>query len=240
MSGFWNLRALAQRLGCGRAELAALAVLAAGTLLALGLLWLAARPEPDAAMTAGDPPGVPAADAPAGGTGSEGPLAVEGAEVVVHVAGRVRRPGVYTLPAGARVADALDAAGGALPRAALASLNLARPLTDGEQLLVVFRGENSAPAPGPPLPGAGAPATGASGQVAPAGPEAHATPTAPLALNQASASHLEELPGIGPVLAERIVAHRDQIGGFTDVGQLRDVPGIGEKTFQALAGLVTP
>lgn len=196
-------------LGCSPAELAALAVLLAGAVAALGLLWLLARP---GAEEAESPPGVP-----------DGLQAAD-AELVVHVAGKVTAPGLYRLPAESRVADALEAAGGPLPDAVLDALNLARPLSDGEQLLV----------PGP------APAVGERGgdhATSAAGASAW-RPDGLLDLNRASAEDLEQLPGIGPVLAERVVSHREQAGGFRAVGDLRDVPGIGEKKFQALAELV--
>jgi competence protein ComEA len=189
-------------LGCTPAECVALAIFVAGAVAALGLLWLGARP--------GQPPAKPPE-----GAG----IVVESEEVVVHVAGAVSEPGLYHLPGGARVADALAAAGGPQPGAALDALNLARPLTDGEQLLV-------------PTPGA-APPTAHEG----ATPSAK-RPDGKLDLNRATAEDLDELPGIGPVLAERIIAEREQTGGFKSVGQLREVPGIGEKTFQELAPMV--
>jgi len=227
VSGLQSLRAQLQRFGCTPAELLALAVLAAGSLAGLGLVWLAAGPGT-----------VPAAAPAPTATASQDPLAVTEAEVVVHVAGRVAAPGVYTLPGGSRVADALEVAGGPLPKAALEALNLARPLVDGEQLLVgdVPSGAPPAPAATPSAPGAAAPGSTPAPAVTPG-----ATPAAsPVSLNQATAAELELLPEIGPVLAERIISHREQIGGFTAVEQLRDVSGIGEKTFQALAGLVVP
>lgn len=151
------------------------------------------------------------------------------APVVVHVAGLVRNPGVLELPAGSRVADAVEAAGGALPEAWLDAVNLARPVGDGEQLLIPPR-----PPPGepqvPPVPAEG-PASGAAG--------GGVRPDGKVDLNRASAEELETLPGIGPVMAARIVEHRSANGPFTEVGQLREVPGIGEKTFQTLAPLVT-
>ncbi len=186
-----------------------MAVLVSGAVAMLGLLWLGGRPGPAVI----EPPPV----------GSEG-TTVQSEEVVIHVAGAVMAPGVYHLPGGSRIADALSAAGGARPGAALDALNLARPLTDGEQLLVPL-----APPPGT-APPASTPAAG--------GIPSAKRPDGTLDLNRASADDLDELPGIGPILAERIVAHRDEKGGFTSAGQLRDVPGIGEKTFQDLAGLV--
>ena len=191
-----------------------MAVLVSGALIAVGLTWWLHRPTDGADGSA--PAG---ADATA--SESAGGLEVSAADVIVHVAGAVHRPGVFTLPGGSRVGEAVEAAGGATRRAQLDGLNLARVLTDGEQVLVPDRRSQAAAA----APGAG----GASA----------AAPAAKLSLNQATAADFETLPGIGPVLAERIVAHRDSVGGFKDVGELRDVSGIGEKTFQALAELVT-
>lgn len=216
-------RALAA-LGCTPAESAALAVLVSGALAALALLWVMGRPGP------------PAGGGPAGGDPEPGGLIVQSEQVVIHVAGRVAAPGLYRLAGGARIADALAAAGGPLPDAALDALNLARPLSDGEQLLV--------PGPGAPA-AAGGPRGQGSPAAQPGGPGAAAAaggawrPDGRLDLNVATAEDLEQLPGIGPVLAERIVQHREQHGGFAAVGDLREVSGIGEKTFQALAELVT-
>lgn len=139
--------------------------------------------------------------------------------VTVDVAGKVRRPGIVVLDAGARVVDALDAAGGARPGADLASLNLARVLVDGEQVVV--------------------------GEPAPAGVLASAVPTAgapggPLVnLNTATLAELETLPEVGPVTAQAIVAWRDQHGGFTSVDELLEVDGIGDATLGQLAPHVT-
>ena len=188
-------------------------MLAAGALLALGLLWLLARP---------DLPAVDAAQPTELPTDAAG-LEVSAGEVVVHVAGAVRTPGVYTLPGGSRVGEAIAAAGGTLRKAVLDGLNLARPLTDGEQVLVPDRSAAAQPPAGTADPGTGT-AT---------------APGTPISLNSATPADLDQLPNIGPVLAQRIIDHRDSIGGFTEVGQLRDVPGIGEKTFQALVDLVT-
>ncbi|MDX6352121.1 MAG: competence protein ComEA [Streptomyces sp.] len=139
-----------------------------------------------------------------------------GAGVVVDVAGKVRRPGVRKLPAGARVADAVKAAGGALPGADTSGLNLARVLADGEQVVV----------------GAPAPAPGPSGS-APG-------PTAPVSLSTATPEQLETLPGVGPVLAQHIIDYRTQHGGFTSIDQLNEVTGIGDRRFADLKPLVTP
>jgi competence protein ComEA len=136
--------------------------------------------------------------------------------VVVSVVGLVARPGLVTLPEGARVADALAAAGGLLPEADPASVNLAAVVSDGEQIAVG-------------VPGAAPP-------VAPAGDGG--AMTGPLDLNAATAADLDALPGIGPVLAQRIVDHRDATGRFTSVEQLDDVPGIGPTTYAELSDLV--
>ncbi|WP_269854040.1 ComEA family DNA-binding protein [Streptomyces sp. RPT161] len=149
------------------------------------------------------------------------------AEVVVDIAGKVREPGVRRLPAGSRVTDALKAAGGPLPGADTSGLNLARPLTDGEQVVV---GQ-----PGPPAEAAGARGGGAAQAAGTDG-----GPGAQLSLNTATAEQLDALPGVGPVLARRIVEYRTEHGGFTSVSQLRQVTGVGERRFQELQALVRP
>ena len=143
-------------------------------------------------------------------------------EVFVHVAGAVRHPGLYRLDPGARVAEALQQAGGPLPRAELAAVNLAGRVADGQQVIVPVAGR----AGGAPLsPGATAGAGGA-GSAGGAG--------AKLSLAAATAEQLEELDGIGPTLAERIIEYRDAQGGLTSLDQLAEVDGIGEKRLAAL------
>lgn len=132
----------------------------------------------------------------------------------VHVSGAVVAPGLVTVPAGSRVADAVRAAGGALATADLGALNLAAPVGDGERLIVPSQGAGNRPEPS-------AGGTGA------------------LSLNRATAQELEALPGVGPVLAERIVAHRERIGGFSTVEDLLDVSGIGERTLAEIRDRVT-
>ncbi|MFJ2343319.1 ComEA family DNA-binding protein [Streptomyces antimycoticus] len=171
-----------------------------------------------------------------------------GRTVVVDVTGKVRRPGLRKLPPGARVADALEAAGGVRPGADLSGLNRARPLVDGEQIVV------GAPAGGPPAPGAAAgPAAGApnapngpntpgdpnvaNGANAPAGPGA---PGGSVSLNSATAEQLDTLPGVGPVLARHILDYRSRHGGFRSIDELREVNGIGERRFADLRPLVRP
>ncbi|MGN8246154.1 ComEA family DNA-binding protein [Cellulomonas soli] len=172
-------------------------------------------PVPDATLagnTAGADPAAaadPAADSAAGGEAA-------GAEtdLVVHVVGHVTAPGVVHLPSGARVADAVAAAGGALAEADLAALNLAREVTDGEQIVV--------PAPGEVVAGT-------------------STSSAPgddrVDLNTADLAALDALPGIGPVLAQRIVDHRSA-DPFTSVDQLDDVSGVGPALLADLRELV--
>ncbi|MFD9396245.1 helix-hairpin-helix domain-containing protein [Streptomyces sp. NPDC060000] len=159
------------------------------------------------------------------GTGS-----TAGAEIVVDVSGKVRKPGIHRLPAGSRVADALGAAGGVRPGTDTDGLNRARFLVDGEQVVV------GAPVPqaGTAGPGAGAQAAGSGG----AGPGAG--PQAPVSLNTATVDQLDTLPGVGPVLAQHIIDYRTQHGGFRSVDELREVNGIGERRFADLRNLVRP
>lgn len=154
------------------------------------------------------------------------------AEVVVHVVGAVRRPGLVQLPAGSRVADAVRAAGGATSAARVASVNLARLLVDGEQLVVQRRdGPLIVGAPGASAPGAGTGAGGAAAGSAPA--------SSPVDLNSATIEALDGLPGIGPVLAQRILDWRSAHGRFTTVDELGEVSGIGEATLSDIRPLVT-
>lgn len=216
-------QALIAGLGITRAEAAALLLLALAAVSGLLLLWWLQRPASQLAPgPVDDITGAPQepAGAPSGG------LAIDADPVVVHVAGLVAEPGLQRLPGGARVADALVAAGGPLPEAWLEGINLARPLSDGEQLLVPA-------APDPADPGA----PGAAGDAAGEGGTGM-LPDGTIDLNLATIAELETLPGVGPVTAQRIVEHREEQGPFRSVGQLRDVSGIGEKTFQRLAELV--
>jgi competence protein ComEA len=127
--------------------------------------------------------------------------------LTVHVAGAVARPGLVVVPSGSRVADAVAGAGGALPDADLGALNLAAPLSDGQHLMV------------PSAAGRDGAAGAADDRVR---------------INVASETDLQRLPGVGPVLAARIVEHRDRYGPFATVEDLLDVPGIGEGKLAAL------
>lgn len=238
VAGWWErLRlALSERLPvwvqsrCGLeprtlAALAVVLVVAAGF---AGRYFWTGRPEAVRApeiVRAAPPPGsgaspavsVAPAPGPASGTPPSG--------VVVDVSGKVRRPGVLTLPAGSRVADALRAAGGVRPGTDLTGLNRARILMDGEQVAV-----------GVP---AAAVAGGGPGVGTGTGP-APGTRAAPLSLNTATVEQLDTLPGVGPVLAQHIVDHRTEHGGFRSVAELREVNGIGERRFADLSPLVRP
>ena len=142
--------------------------------------------------------------------------AAAGGWAIVQVVGAVRRPGVFRLRAEERVDDAVRRAGGATARADLAGVNLAAKVTDGQQVIVPVRGAAPPAAAG----GAGAAAGGAPGQ--------------PLNLNTATLEQLDQLDGVGPATAQKILAYRQQHGGFRSVSELDQVPGIGEKKLAAL------
>lgn len=149
-----------------------------------------------------------------------GPAAAAGSPLVVHVVGAVRRAGLYRLREGARVADAIRKAGGITPRAAVALVNLAAPLVDGQQVVVPARVEAAVQAGGDlPVPGL------AGGKVS---------------LAAATIDQLDELPGIGPVTAQKIVDWRQSHGPFASVDDLDQVPGIGPTRVEQLRDLVTP
>jgi competence protein ComEA len=140
--------------------------------------------------------------------------------IVVDVVGAVSRPGLYHLPSGARVADAVARAGGLTRKAERMAVNLAAPVADGEQVLVAARGPAGAVASP-----AGSPAGGA---------------TSPVSLSTATAEQLDTLPGVGPVTAQKIIAYRQQNGPFTSVEALDAIPGIGPARIADLKGLVVP
>jgi competence protein ComEA len=168
-----------------------------------------------------------AADAPPGAAGTDPSAPQAQGDVVVDVTGRVRSPGLVTLPAGSRVADALEAAGGLRPGSRGTGLNLARTLVDGEQILVGVR-----PAPWPPQPAeSGGPAAPSASVPDPA--------AAPIDLNTATLEQLDVLPGIGPVTAQAILDWRSAHGAFTSVDELLEVDGIGDVTLADIRDLVT-
>jgi competence protein ComEA len=173
-----------------------------------------------------DGPGAGAAGG-GGATGAAGPKSSgRGAseDVYVHVAGAVRRPGLFRLPAGSRVAAAVARAGGPRAKADLTLVNLAARVQDGQQVVV--------PGPGVAPPGG---ATAGS-----AGTAGAALPGMKPSLATATVEQLEELDGIGPTLAERIVEYRESHGGFGSIGELRDVEGIGEKRSESLREALQP
>ncbi|TCL81297.1 MULTISPECIES: helix-hairpin-helix domain-containing protein [unclassified Curtobacterium] len=184
------------------------------------------------APTAGAPTaGVPTAGAPTAGVPTAGSGA---ARVVVHVLGAVERDGVVRLPPSSRVTDAIERAGGATADADLDRLNLARVLTDGERLYVPRVGEDEVPAALDPVDG-GAAAAGSSGDGSTGAAGASGTGADSVVdLNSADQAALETLPGIGPGLAGRILAWRDEHGRFTAVEDLLDVSGIGDVRFAEL------
>jgi competence protein ComEA len=147
--------------------------------------------------------------------------------LVVDVVGAVRRPGLYELPDGSRVDDAIRKAGGAKPTAALAQINLAAPLADGAQIVVPVRARAGSPT-AEPAPDA-APVTPPSGA---------ATPATPVHLNTATLEELDGLPGVGPVTAQRILDYRQEHGAFRSVDELDAVPGIGPARLEQLRELV--
>ncbi len=165
--------------------------------------------------------------ASAGATG----LPTAAGVLLVHVVGQVRNPGVVRLPPGARVLDAVKAAGGATPTADLNHLNLARAVADGEQIVV--------PKPGESLtggsPGVGGAGPGSTGK----GSTGGGTTSGLIDLNTADVSALDSLPGVGPVLAQRILDWRTQHGRFTSVAELGEVTGIGDKILAQIRPKVT-
>jgi competence protein ComEA len=202
-------------------------VLLLAVLVTVLMVWRAQPSAEAAPHVHRDTPVALAPAEPVPAPSSASPDEVAPSEVVVHVVGAVHRPGIVHLPTGSRVADAVDAAGGATSRGQLASVNLARVLVDGEQIVVQRRG-------GSMLLGA----PGTAGAAASPGGAAAASPTAPVDLNTATLEALDGLPGIGPVLAQRILDWRAANGRFSTVDELGEVSGIGEATLADLRPLV--
>ena len=191
-----------------RAELIALVAVVGVTVAGAGFWYLRSLPAPVEVRSG------PSEALVAAPTASASPATV----ILVDVAGWVRRPGVYEFAEGARVIDAIDAAGGARPGAVLSSLNLAAPLVDGTQVLVPKESESA------PTTETGTGTSEATGLVN---------------VNSATNAELETLPGIGEVIAQAIVDHRTENGPFTSVEQLVDVSGIGDATLENIRELVT-
>ncbi|WP_255579842.1 helix-hairpin-helix domain-containing protein [Cryobacterium sp. PAMC25264] len=176
-------------------------------------------------------PGVTTAGKESAGDGATGELAAAAPAIFVHVLGAVAHPGLFEVHDGARVVDAVAAAGGLLATADQAGVNLARLVSDGEQLYVPAQGEVVAGAP-PVAAGGGGSSSGAGGT----GSGAAAVK---VNLNTATLAELDTLPRIGPTMAQRILDYRDAQGRFGTIDDLRNVTGIGEKTFAALQDLIT-
>ncbi len=212
----------------GRAHLGVVVALLLVGVLVAGWSLLRARP---VALAEAEPTPVVLTEQAAPSAGAPltprppDPTPSQGRGLVVHVLGAVKHPGLVRLPADARVQDAVDAAGGFTRAADPGELNLAQLLTDGQQVLIGSRsrpdgkvrggGVSSGGGPGPPAAGGSGPAV--------------------VDLNQADVTQLEELPGVGPVTATKIVAWRDEHGRFTRVEELQEVSGIGPKTYVEIA-----
>jgi competence protein ComEA len=198
-----------------RAELVGLGVVVAATLGGIALWYTRSLPKPVV---------VQASPAPVAPGLTSGPLAASPSAspvpIFVDVAGWVRQPGVYEFASGQRVIDAVETAGGARPGADLTSLNLAAPLADGTQILVPKAADASGTGT-TAIPGA----AGATGTL--------------INVNTASATELEELDGVGEVIAAAIVDYRTENGPFTSVDQLEDVSGIGPSTLEGIRDSVT-
>lgn len=177
--------------------------LIAGLALVIAWWWWSGQPEP--VQSVDDVPGMSAHM----GADVDPELALEAVSgtVLVHVVGKVAEPGVVELPIGSRVQDAVDAAGGATSNKALESVNLARLVVDGEQIVV------------------GAPAEG--------------TASSKISINSASVEQLDELPGVGPAIAERIVQWRETNGPFTSIDELTEVSGIGPSILEQIRDLAS-
>lgn len=208
VSGLEAFRAqLREKLNFNPREVVALAVLGVLVLAGAGLAYVRARPADASSLE----PVAPSATATA---------AVDEGAIVVHVVGSVRKPGVFTFHEGDRVIDAVRAAGGFAPGADAIGINLARPLVDGEQIVVPKRGEAGAP-----------PGGGAGGGSAQQGGKIN--------INLATVADFDSLPGIGPVLAQKIVDYREQHGPFKAITDLQKVSGIGPKKYASLEEHIT-
>lgn len=229
-----RLRDWIEWFGVARLAVGACSVLA----VVLGGYWLLRPPAPPVEASlpmaagaimpgSGSAPGMSAPSAgvaPIAGDGGGSPGTTVPATIVVHVAGAVASPGVYQLPGGARVVDAVAAAGGAASQARTDAVNLAAPLHDGDRVYV------------PTVDEASPPPAGVSGA---AGASAAAGPVGPIDLNTATVDELDRLPGVGPATAAAIVAYREANGPFASVDALAEVRGIGPAKIDAIRELVT-
>lgn len=193
-----------------RSQIAVYGAIAVALLL-VGVRAIGQQRDPDSAGAYGP--------ASAAGSGDSLAVSADGRDVVVDVTGAVRRPGVYRLPAGSRVTDAVRRAGGSTGRAVLEQINLAARLADGQQVVVPER-----------LPGVSTAAAAAAG----------ASAEGPISLGTATVEELDTIEGIGPVTAEDIVEFRDGHGGLSSVEQLDQISGIGPATMEALRERLQP
>ncbi|UFS60758.1 helix-hairpin-helix domain-containing protein [Subtercola endophyticus] len=208
-----------------------------GDAAASGSANASASPAPRPVSGSGSPAAVAPGTAPvASGASSAQPQGATGAVIMVHVTGYVQRPGVYELHQGDRVIDAVTAAGGFAPTADQSQLNLARALKDGEQVVIPEVG--AAPPPGS-VASAASSASGASGASGAPSSAGSASASTPVNLNSADEPTLETLPHVGPAMAAKIIAWRTENGPFTQIDDLKNVSGIGDKTFAELEPLVT-
>jgi competence protein ComEA len=187
------------------------------TLLLVGARWIRSADEPGS--TSSGVSLTPASDSPGSPGGSFG-VDAQGEDVVVYVAGAVSNPDVYRLPAGSRVNDAVQRAGGPTARAEVEGLNLAAPLTDGQQIVMPSR------------------VAGSAGVVAGSGDAG--TMDTPIGLGTATVEELDTIEGIGPVTAQKIIEFRDEHGGTSSVDQLDQIDGIGPATMDALRSRLQP
>jgi competence protein ComEA len=207
-----------ERIRGSRKESWVLVAVIGAVILGALVLWTRGAPAVVAPPAQAPAEGAPAAEA-------LGATAPEAGAVLVHVAGAVRRPGLYELPAGARVADAIDSAGGPRRNADLDTVNLAQVLSDAMKVEIPTRGQavSAPPSPGA-TPGLAVGGTTSGGVVS---------------LNSADLAALEAIPGIGPVKAAAILQYRDEAGGFSTVEELLDVTGIGPATLESIRPYVT-
>jgi competence protein ComEA len=219
-----------------RRAVRALAVVAALVVVISAFLAWRARPNTVSVATGATTPAtvgaVGAQPANVGATVMPSATTTVATMLVVAVEGKVRHPGLVRLPAGSRIADAIEAAGGAEPGTDLSFVNLAQKVVDGELIVI-----GVTPPPGVAATG-GADSSGVDGSGA-AGSGGAAQPGVPINLNTATEADLETLPGIGPALAQRIIDYRTQHGAFRSIDELRNVSGIGDAKFAEVKDLVT-
>jgi competence protein ComEA len=173
----------------------------------------------------------PVVASPSAAAQDASPAASPTPDVTVYVCGAVRTPGVVRLPAGARVTDALELAGGPTAKAELAAVNLAAPVADGQQILVPERGA--------PVVASAPASSGSSGSALGVTSAGGTTPGALININTASLEELDALDGVGPSTAQKIIDYRTENGGFKTIDEIKEVPGIGDAKFAAMKDQIT-